>query len=183
MAVDGRVQEILSEHGLQGLAQGYILTGRHSVFASYEAFIQVVASMMDQYAKFLIQCKDIPWRNDVSSFNYILTSSGWRQDHNGFSHQNPGFIDDILRRHSNFSNVYFPADANTALVVVERMLKSTRQINAIVAGKTLEPRWLTVQAAREQVHEGLLVWDFASDENPDVVMAAAGDYPTKETMA
>lgn len=183
MAHDGRVMEMLSEHNMQGLMQGYVLTGRHGMFASYEAFLAVVSSMVDQCAKFLSQSKGIEWRETISSLNYIITSSGWRQDHNGFSHQNPGFIDDILRRHSNFSNVYFPADANTALVVVERMLKSTRQINAIVAGKTLEPRWLTVQAAREQVHEGLLVWDFASDENPDVVMAAAGDYPTKETMA
>lgn len=119
----------------------------------------------------------------ISSLNYIITSSGWRQDHNGFSHQNPGFIDDILRRHSNFSNVYFPADANTALVVVERMLREHPSDQRHSSRQTLEPRWLTVQAAREQVHEGLLVWDFASDENPDVVMAAAGDYLTKETMA
>lgn len=183
MAADGRVQEILSEHGLQGLAQGYILTGRHSVFASYEAFIQVVASMMDQYAKFLIQCKDIPWRNDVSSFNYILTSSGWRQDHNGFSHQNPGFIDDALRRQGDISTIYFPPDANSSLAVMEQALSSVNGINVIVAGKTLEPRWLTPAMARQELRSGASVWDFASDSDPQIVIAGAGDYMVKEAMA
>ena len=180
---EGRVMEMLSEHNMQGLMQGYVLTGRHAMFASYEAFLQVVASMVDQYAKFLTQARGVSWRGNIPSINYIITSSGWRQDHNGFSHQNPGFIDDILRRQSNFSTVYFPADGNCSLVAVEKMLSGVRQINAIVAGKTVEPRWLTVNKAREQIEAGLTVWDFASDEDPDIVMAAAGDYPTKETMA
>lgn len=183
LAQDGRVMEMLSEHNMQGLMQGYVLTGRHAMFASYEAFLQVVSSMVDQYAKFLTQSRGIEWRRTIPSLNYILTSSGWRQDHNGFSHQNPGFIDNILQRQSNFCNVYFPSDGNTTLVALEKMLSSVRQINAIVAGKTVEPRWLTPDLARKQVDAGLMIWDFASDEDPDLVMAAAGDYPTKETMA
>ena len=179
----GRVMEMLSEHNLQGLTQGYVLTGRHAVFASYEAFVQVVASMMDQYAKFLKHSFDFPWRKTFPSFNYILTSSGWRQDHNGFSHQNPGFIDGVLQRHGDFVDVYFPADANSTLVVMERMLTATRQINVVVAGKTPEPQWLTPQLARRQLQTGLMIWDFASDENPDVVLVGIGDYPTKETLA
>jgi xylulose-5-phosphate/fructose-6-phosphate phosphoketolase len=183
MAPNGRVMEMLSEHNLQGLAQGYTITGRHSVFASYEAFIQVVASMTDQYAKFLKHASDFEWRGKFPSLNYILTSSGWRQDHNGFSHQNPGFIDDVLRRHGDFVNVYFPADTNSTLVAMERMLSSTRQINVLAAGKTMEPQWLTMEQARKQINDGIMVWDFASDENPDVVIAGIGDYPTKEVLA
>ncbi len=183
LAQDGRVMEMLSEHNMQGLMQGYVLTGRHGVLASYEAFLQVISSMVDQCAKFLTQSRGVEWRETISSLNYILTSSGWRQDHNGFSHQNPGFIDDILRRQSNFSNVYFPADANSCLVTMERMLSSTRQINAVVGGKTMEPQWLSVDQARAQVNRGLMIWEFASDDNPDLVMAAAGDYPVKESLA
>lgn len=183
MDANGRVMEILSEHNLQGLAQGYILTGRHAVFASYEAFIQVVASMMDQYAKFLIQAGEVEWRKPVSSMNYILTSSGWRQDHNGFSHQNPGFIDDALRRQGDAVNVYFPSDGNTTLAVLEKCLSSTNKINIIVAGKTLEPRWLTPLEARQELRSGVNIWDFASDDDPQIVLAAAGDYMVKEAMA
>ena len=183
MSQDGRVMEMLSEHNLQGLIQGYVLTGRHAVFASYEAFIQVIVSMMDQYAKFLNQSRDIPWRGDIPSLNYILTSSGWRQDHNGFSHQNPGFIDDALRRQGDFVDVYFPADGNTTLATLEHMLGSVRQINVLVAGKTQEPRWLTSELAKKQLEAGLMTWDFASDAGPDVVLAGAGDYPMKEVMA
>lgn len=183
LARDGRVMEMLSEHNMQGLMQGYVLTGRHAMFASYEAFVQVVTSMMDQYGKFLSQARNVPWRGTIPSINYILTSSGWRQDHNGFSHQNPGFIDDVLRRQGEYADVYFPADGNTTLVCLEKMLTATRQINVICAGKTLEPRWLTPQLARRQVETGMMIWDFASDDNPDLVMAAAGDYPTKEIMA
>lgn len=183
LAPDGRVMEILSEHNLQGLAQGYALTGRHAMFASYEAFVQIVSSMMDQYAKFLRQAHDVPWRGDVPSLNYILTSSGWRQEHNGFSHQNPGFIDDALRRQGDFVNVYFPADGNTMLAVLEESLRSVNQINVLVAGKTLEPRWSTPAQAREALKKGLAIWDFAGDENPEIVFAAAGDYLTKEALA
>lgn len=183
MSHDGRVMEMLSEHNLQGLAQGYILTGRHAVFASYEAFVQVVVSMMDQYAKFIKHTAEYKWRGDFPSLNYILTSSGWRQDHNGFSHQNPGFIDDALRRHGDFVDVYFPADVNSTLVTMEKMLSSKRQINVVIAGKTIEPQWLTPELARKQINTGIMTWDFASDENPDVVLAGIGDYPTKEVLA
>lgn len=180
---DGRVMEMLSEQTLQGLIQGYILTGRHGIFASYEAFIQVVASMMDQYAKFIKHTADYPWRKDFPSLNYILTSSGWRQDHNGFSHQNPGFIDGVLQRHGDFVDVYLPPDGNSTLVVLEKMLSSVRKINVLSAGKTLEPRWLTPELARDQIEAGVMVWNFASDPEPDVVLAASGDYSTKETLA
>ena len=182
-APDGRVMEMLSEHNLQGLAQGYVLTGRHAMFASYEAFVQVVSSMMDQYAKFLKHAREVAWRGDFPSFNYILTSSGWRQDHNGFSHQNPGFIDDALRRQGDFVDVYFPPDGNTTLAVLEQMMKSTKQINILVAGKTQEPRWLTPELAQKQMVSGIMTWDFASDDEPDVVLLGIGDYPTKETLA
>jgi xylulose-5-phosphate/fructose-6-phosphate phosphoketolase len=183
LSPDGRVLEILSEHNLQGLAQGYVLTGRHAVFASYEAFIQVVSSMMDQYAKFLHQARAVPWRGTIPSLTYILTSSGWRQEHNGFSHQNPGFIDDVLRRQGDFVNVYFPADGNSTLAALEACLLSTSQINVIVAGKTLEARWLTPEMARQELKSGIATWDFASDPNPDIIFAAAGDYLVKEALA
>lgn len=183
LSPDGRVMEMLSEHNLQGLTQGYTLTGRHAVFASYEAFIQVIVSMMDQYAKFLKHARKIEWRGEVPSLNYILTSSGWRQDHNGFSHQNPGFIDDALQRQGDFVDVYFPPDGNTTLAVLEHMLSSTQKINVMVAGKTQEPRWLTPELAKKQLEVGLMTWDFASDDDPDIVLAGAGDYPMKEVMA
>lgn len=183
MAPDGRAMEMLSEHNLQGLTQGYILTGRHAVFASYEAFVQIVASMMDQYAKFLKHTSDFKWRGTFPSLNYILTSPGWRQDHNGLSHQNPGFIDGVLQRHGDFVDVYFPADTNSTLVAMENMLKSTKQINVVVAGKTPELQWLTPELARRQVQTGIMTWDFASDDNPDIVLAGIGDYLVKEAIA
>jgi xylulose-5-phosphate/fructose-6-phosphate phosphoketolase len=183
MQPDGRVMEMLSEHNLQGLAQGYILTGRHAVFASYEAFLQVIASMMDQYAKFLKVARETEWRGPIPSLNYILTSSGWRQDHNGFSHQNPGFVDEALRRQGDFVDAYFPPDGNTTLAVLKECLSSTKQINVIVAGKTLEARWLTPELAQKQLETGIMTWDFASDPDPDIVLAGIGDYPTKEVMA
>lgn len=183
MRPDGRVMEMLSEHTLQGLMMGYVLTGRHSIFASYEAFIQIVASMADQYAKFLKVARMVSWRGPIPSLNYILTSSGWRQDHNGFSHQNPGFIDDMLKRQGCFVNVYLPADGNTTLAALERMLGSEREINILSAGKTLEPRWRTPDQAKRDIERGLSTWDFASDDRPDIVLAAAGDYLTKEALA
>ncbi len=183
MATDGRVMEMLSEHNLQGLSQGYALTGRHIVFASYEAFLPIVSSMVDQYVKFLKHMDQFDWHGDFPSLNYILTSSGWRQDHNGFSHQNPGFIDDTLRRQGNFCDVYFPSDGNTVLVILEKMLSSIRKVNVMVAGKTLEPRWLTTDLAKKQYDECIMTWDFASDLNPDVILAGIGDYPTKEALA
>jgi len=179
----GRVIEMLSEHSLQGMLQGYVLTGRHGVFASYEAFIQIVASMADQYAKFLKIARTIKWRNSIPSFNYILTSSGWRQEHNGFSHQNPGFIDDMFQRQGDFVHVYFPPDGNSALACIEEMLESRDCINILAAGKTVEPRWLSIDEARVQLKTGFAVWGFASDENPDIVFSSMGDYVTKEMLA
>lgn len=183
LSKDGRVMECLSEHNLQGLLQGYVLTGRHAVFASYEAFIQIVSSMVDQYAKFLSVARETHWRGEIPSLNYILTSSGWRQEHNGFSHQNPGFIDGILKRQGSFANVYFPPDGNSALAVIKKMLESRSEINLLVAGKTQEPRWLTPELAERELEEGAMIWDFASDENPDVVLVGVGDYLTKEALA
>ncbi len=183
IANDGRVLEMLSEHSLQGLMQGYILTGRHGIFASYEAFMQIIASMADQYAKFLSIARDIPWRGDVPSLNYILTSGAWRQEHNGFSHQNPGFIDDMLQRQGCFVNVYFPADTNTALVVAERVLKSKNEMNIMVLEKRPVPTWRTLSEARTDVEDGITIWEFASDADPHMVFSAVGDYLTKETLA
>lgn len=183
LAWDGRVLEMLSEHSLQGLLQGYVLTGRHGVFVSYEAFVQIVASMADQYAKFLKVARDVKWRGTIPSLNYILTSTGWRQEHNGFSHQNPGFIDGVLQRQGGFSNVYFPADANTALVVFKTMMKSTQEINVMVCEKRPLPIWRTLEEAKKDVLESVSIWEFASDEDPDVILSAAGDYPTMEALA
>ncbi|MBP9822399.1 MAG: phosphoketolase family protein [Candidatus Pacebacteria bacterium] len=183
MKPNGRVIEMLSEHSLQGLMQGYVLTGRHGIFATYEAFVQIVSSMLDQYAKFLKQSKEFPWRGAVPSINYILTSSGWRQEHNGFSHQNPGFITDILQKNGCNAHVYFPPDGNSTLAVVEKCLNSKNGINVIVAGKTLEPRWLTPELAARQLENGMMIWDFASDASPDIVFSGVGEYLTKEALA
>jgi len=183
LAWDGRVLEMLSEQSLQGLMQGYILTGRHGVFVSYEAFVQIVASMADQYAKFLKIAREVPWRGTIPSLNYILTSTGWRQEHNGFSHQNPGFIDGVLQRQSRFTNVYFPADANIAVVAFRHMMASTREINVMVCEKRPLPVWRTLAQAEADLQAGASIWDFASDDDPHVIFAAAGDYPTLEALA
>jgi xylulose-5-phosphate/fructose-6-phosphate phosphoketolase len=180
---DGRLMEMLSEHSLQGLLQGYVLTGRFGVFVSYEAFVQIVSSMADQYAKFLKIAREVAWRGDLPSFNYILTSTGWRQEHNGFSHQNPGFMDSLLQKHNNFVSVFFPADANSAVAVMDRCLKGRNEINIIVAEKTPEVLWLTPEETSEEMKKGLMIWKFASDENPDIVLSAAGQYLTSETLA
>lgn len=180
---NGRIVEILSEHSLQGLMQGYILTGRHGFYVSYEAFIQIVGSMADQYAKFLKVARSVPWRGDLASFNYILSSTGWRQDHNGFSHQNPGFISEMLQKHGSFVRAYFPADESSMLAVMKECAGSKNQINIIVSGKTPEPQWVTEHEAEKQIKTGLATWDFVSDDNPDIVFAGIGDYLTKETIA
>jgi len=183
IAPDGRVMEMLSEHSLQGLMQGYVLTGRHAVFASYEAFIQIIGSMADQYAKFLNVAREVSWRGDVSSLNYILTSSGWRQEHNGFSHQNPSFIDEMLQRQGCFVNIYFPPDANSSVAVINKCLASKNEINVIVVGKRPVPCWRTPAEAKQDIVEGLQIWNFASDEDPHMVFSAVGDYLTRETLA
>jgi len=183
LAKEGKVIEMLSEHTLQGMAQGYILTGRHAILTSYEAFIQIVSSMADQYAKFLKQAKEVSWRGQIPSFTYILTSSGWRQDHNGFSHQNPGFIDNMLQRQGDFINVYLPGDGSTTLAVLDKCMKSSYGVNVIVAGKQVEPRWINVDQATEQLEDGIGIWKFASEEDPDIVISGAGDYVTKEALS
>lgn len=179
----GRVMEMLSEHSLQGMMQGYVLTGRHGVFSSYEAFIQIVSSMADQYIKFLKVARETSWRKEIPSFHYILTSSGWRQEHNGFSHQNPGFIDDMLNRQYSLVRVFFPPDATSTLLCLEQCLASCNGVNIITAGKTMEPQWQSVEQSARALREGLSVWEFASDADPQVVLAGIGDYVTKEALA
>ena len=196
LAKNGRVTEILSENCLQGLLQGYILTGRHGVLTSYEAFAPIISSMMDQYAKFLAQSKEVKWRGDLASLNYILTSTGWRQDHNGFSHQNPSFIDEVLCRENGIGQIFLPADDNSAVVSISKMLKSRNNINVLVAGKTPEPRYFSLESARKQLenggififdswkNQGTTDWDSISeDDEPDLILAASGDYLFKETVA
>ena len=196
LSKNGRVTEILSEHSLQGLLQGYILTGRHGILTSYEAFAPIISSMMDQYAKFLAQSQEVEWRGDLASLNYILTSTGWRQDHNGFSHQNPSFIDEVLRRENRIGQIFLPADDNSAVVAISKMLKSRNNINVLVAGKTPEPRYFSLESAQKQIKNGgifvfdswkkqeITDWDsILEDDEPDLILAASGDYVFKETIA
>jgi len=183
---DGRAMEMLSEHTLQGWLQGYLLTGRHGVFVSYEAFTVIIASMVDQYAKFLKQSFSIPWRKPIASANYLLSSVGWRQEHNGYSHQNPSFVSNVLAKHGKFSQIYYPPDANSLLVAIEEALNKKDSINVIVAGKRPLIQWLTIDQAREQAKKGIGIWDWITSKsdckNPDVVLASAGDYITEEAL-
>jgi xylulose-5-phosphate/fructose-6-phosphate phosphoketolase len=186
LAPDGRVMEILSEHTCQGWLQGYLLTGRHGLFPCYEAFIAIVDSMVNQYAKFLKQSAEIAWRGPVASLNILLTSEGWRQDHNGYSHQGPGFIDHLLNKKASAVRVYLPPDANCTLQTIDHCLRSTNYINLVIASKQPMPQWLTPDAAYEHCKTGASIWRWASadeGENPDVVLAAAGDNPTLEMLA
>jgi xylulose-5-phosphate/fructose-6-phosphate phosphoketolase len=186
LAPDGRVMEILSEHVCQGWLEGYLLTGRHGLFSCYEAFIHIVDSMFNQHAKWLKVTRGIPWRRPVASLNYLLTSHVWRQDHNGFSHQDPGFIDHVMNKKAEVIRVYLPPDANTLLSVGDHCLRSRDNVNVIVAGKQPAPAWLTIDDAADHCARGLGVWEWASndgDDGPDVVMACAGDVPTLETLA
>lgn len=183
---DGRVMEILSEHTCQGWLEGYLLTGRHGFFSCYEAFIHIIDSMFNQHAKWLKTCNEIPWRRPIASLNYLLTSHVWRQDHNGFSHQDPGFIDYVCNKKSDVVRVYLPPDANTLLYVTDHCMKSWNRINVIVAGKQPAPQWLTMDQAVKHCSAGIGIWDWASNDQgsePDVVMACAGDVPTLETLA
>lgn len=184
---DGRVMEILSEHTCQGWLEGYLLTGRHGFFSCYEAFIHIIDSMFNQHAKWLkVTSREIPWRKPIASLNYLLTSHVWRQDHNGFSHQDPGFIDVVVNKKAHIINVYFPPDANTLLWVGDHCLKSRDSINVIVAGKQPEPQWLGMDEAIKHCEKGVSIWNWASSDEggePDVVMACCGDVPTLETLA
>ncbi len=183
---EGRVMEILSEHACQGWLEGYLLTGRHGLFTTYEAFVHVIDSMFNQHAKWLEACKAIPWRRPIASLNYLITSHVWRQDHNGFTHQDPGFLDIVLNKSGTVTRVYLPPDANTLLSTMDHALRSTNYINVIVAGKQPEPQWLDIEAAVVHCSEGLGIWEWASNDGgvePDIVMACAGDVPTLETLA
>jgi len=183
---DGRVLEVLSEHMCQGWLEGYLLTGRHGFFSCYEAFAHIVDSMFNQHAKWLKSCSTIPWRRPIASLTYLLTSHVWRQDHNGFTHQDPGFIDNVVNKKASIVRVYLPPDANCLLSVADHCLRSRNYVNVIIAGKHPELQWLDMDAAVRHCTAGVSVWEWASnDQNvePDVVMASAGDVPTLETLA
>jgi xylulose-5-phosphate/fructose-6-phosphate phosphoketolase len=187
LAPDGRVMEILSEHTCQGWLEGYLLTGRHGFFSCYEAFIHIVDSMFNQHAKWLkVTTKEISWRRPIASLNYLLTSHVWGQDHNGFSHQDPGFIDHVVNKKADIVRVYFPPDANTLLSVTDHCLRSRNYVNVIVAGKKPNPQWLNMDEAIKHCTSGIGIWEWASNDKgktPDVVMACCGDIPTLETLA
>ena len=186
IAPDGRVMEILSEHLCQGWLEGYLLTGRHGLFSCYEAFIHIIDSMFNQHAKWLKVCKEIPWRRPVASLTYLLTSHVWRQDHNGFSHQDPGFIDHVVNKKGDIIRVYLPPDANTLLCVTDHCIRSRNKINVIVAGKQPALQFLNMDQAVKHCTAGLGIWEWASNDEgcePDIVMACSGDVPTLETLA
>jgi xylulose-5-phosphate/fructose-6-phosphate phosphoketolase len=186
LAPDGRVMEILSEHTCQGWLEGYLLTGRHGFFSCYEAFIHIVDSMFNQHAKWLKVAREVPWRRPIASLNILLTSHVWRQDHNGFSHQDPGFLDLVVNKKADIIRVYLAPDANTLLCVADRCLRSRNFVNVIVAGKQAQPQWLDMDAAIKHCSAGIGIWEWASNDRegePDVVMACAGDVPTLETLA
>jgi xylulose-5-phosphate/fructose-6-phosphate phosphoketolase len=183
---DGRVMEVLSEHMCQGWLEGYLLTGRHGLFSCYEAFIHIIDSMFNQHAKWLKVTRKIPWRRPIASLNYLLTSHVWRQDHNGFSHQDPGFIDHVVNKKADIVRVYLPPDANTLLSVADHCLRSRNYVNVIISGKQPALQYLDMQSAIEHCTAGLGIWEWASTDagvEPDVVMACAGDIPTLETLA
>jgi xylulose-5-phosphate/fructose-6-phosphate phosphoketolase len=186
LSPDGRVMEVLSEHCCQGWLEGYLLTGRHGMWSSYEAFAQVVDSMLTQHAKWLEQCRDFPWRKPVASLNVLLTSHAWRNDHNGFSHQATGFVDNALARRSETIRVYYPPDSNCLLSVFDHCLRSRNYVNIVTCGKQPQLQWLSMDEALEHCSRGASTWKFASNdegEEPDVVLACAGDVPTIEICA
>ena len=186
LATDGRVMEMLSEHQCQGWLEGYLLTGRHGFFSCYEAFIHIIDSMFNQHAKWLKVCGHIPWRRPIASLNYLLSSHVWRQDHNGFTHQDPGFIDHVVNKKAEVIRVYLPPDVNTLLSVTDLCLRSRNKVNVIVAGKQPAPQWLNMDDALKHCAAGIGIWEWASNDKnsePDVVMACCGDVPTLETLA
>ena len=186
LSPDGRVMEMLSEHQCQGWLEGYLLTGRHGFFSCYEAFIHIIDSMFNQHAKWLKVCNHIPWRAPIASLNYLLSSHVWRQDHNGFSHQDPGFLDHVANKKAEVIRIYLPPDANTLLSVTDHCLRSRNRVNVVVAGKQPSPQWLSMDEAVKHCTNGLGVWTWASNDDgdkPDVVMACCGDVPTIETLA
>jgi xylulose-5-phosphate/fructose-6-phosphate phosphoketolase len=186
LAKDGRIMEVLSEHQCQGWLEGYLLTGRHGLFNSYEAFIHIIDSMFNQHAKWLKVTSQIPWRRNIASLNYLLASHVWRQDHNGFTHQDPGFIDHVVNKKSSIVRVYLPPDANCLLSVMDHCLRSRHYVNVVVAGKHPAPQWLNMEMAVEHCSKGIGIWKWAgndANEEPDLVMACAGDVPSLEILA
>jgi xylulose-5-phosphate/fructose-6-phosphate phosphoketolase len=186
LAPEGSVMEVLSEHQCQGWLEGYLLTGRHGVFTSYEAFVHIVDSMFNQHAKWLKVTREIPWRRPLASLNYLLSSHVWRQDHNGFTHQDPGFIDHVVNKKAGIIRVYLPPDANCLLSVMDHCLRSRHYVNVVIAGKHPAPQWLTMDQAVMHCTAGISIWEWASTDRgsePDVIMACAGDVPTLETLA
>ena len=186
LAADGRVMEVLSEHQCEGWLEGYLLTGRHGLFNCYEAFIHIIDSMFNQHAKWLKVTSHLPWRRDIASLNYLLASHVWRQDHNGFTHQDPGFIDHVVNKKAEIVRVYLPPDANCLLSVMDHCLRSRQYVNVVIAGKHAAPQWLTMDEAVKHCSAGIGIWEWASNDTgsePDVVMACAGDVPTLETLA
>ena len=185
LATDGRVMEVLSEHLCQGWLEGYLLTGRHGFFSCYEAFVHIVDSMVNQHAKWLMSAREVSWRAPIASLNYLLTSHVWRQDHNGFSHQDPGFIDHIANKKADVARIYLPPDANCLLAIADHCLRSRNYINVIVVGKQPSWQWLDIESAERHCAAGAGIWDWASNDggDPEIVMACAGDVPTLETLA
>jgi xylulose-5-phosphate/fructose-6-phosphate phosphoketolase len=186
LARSGRVMEVLSEHQCEGWLEGYLLTGRHGIFNCYEAFIHIVDSMFNQHAKWLKVSGQLPWRSRIASLNFLLTSHVWRQDHNGFTHQDPGFVDHVINKKASVVRIYFPADANCLLSVMDHCLRSRQYVNVVTTGKHPAPQWLTMAQAVTHCAAGIGIWRWASSEqgeDPDVVMACCGDVPTLEALA
>jgi xylulose-5-phosphate/fructose-6-phosphate phosphoketolase len=186
LSPEGRVMEMLSEHTLEGWLEGYLLTGRHGLFASYEAFVHVIDSMFNQHAKWLEKCREVTWRVPVSSLNILVTSTVWRQDHNGFSHQDPGFLDVVTNKSAKVTRIYLPPDANCLLSVADHCLRSTNYVNVIVSDKQFHLQYLSIDQAVQHCSRGIGIWDWAGTDRggePDAVLACAGDIPTMESLA
>jgi len=186
LAWDGRVMEMLSEHTLEGMLEGYLLTGRHGFFSTYEAFVHVIDSMFNQHAKWLEICSHVPWRQDIASLNLLITSTVWRQDHNGFTHQDPGFLDVVVNKSAAVTRIYLPPDANCLLSVANHCLRSENYINVIVSDKQMHLQYMDMDAAIKHCTKGIGIWEWASNDEggePDLVMACAGDIPTQEALA
>lgn len=184
LSKDGRIMDsFLSEHMCEGMLEGYLLTGRHGLFVSYESFIRVVDSMASQHAKWLKICNELNWREDISSLNYILTSHIWQQDHNGYTHQEPGFLNHIADKKPEITNIYLPYDSNSLIITVDNILKTKNKINVVTASKHPSYQWLTMEESKKHFEKGIGIWNFASDENPDIIIASAGDTPTIEALA
>jgi xylulose-5-phosphate/fructose-6-phosphate phosphoketolase len=186
LAPDGRVVEMLSEHTMEGMLEGYLLTGRHGFFSTYESFVHVIDSMFNQHAKWLAICNHLSWRADIASLNLLITSTVWRQDHNGFTHQDPGFLDLVVNKSPTVTRIYLPPDANCLLSVADHCLRSTNYVNVIVADKQKHLQYLDMDAAVKHCTKGIGIWEWASNDQgsePDVVMASCGDIPTKEALA